>query len=107
MTNAQEKRSVTGPGFLLLIAALLLPAIAGIVCGWYSTVASDRGLFYFWTAISIIPALVGFLAAIATALIASITRRITGGLLISAWLIIVIMGIVWYFAIQLPRNPFV
>jgi hypothetical protein len=100
------EKQVPGSGVLLAVVVLLLPATGGIVCIIYSRAALDRGTLWFLAGLLAIPAVLGMLAAITTALVASIRRRITDGLLISAWLITAVVGAGWWYSIHFIRDPF-
>ncbi|HMD09974.1 MAG TPA: hypothetical protein VKH63_20740 [Candidatus Acidoferrum sp.] len=105
--DSSEKQSVSvGSNVLLVVVVLLLSAIAGIVCIIYTKVALDRGPLWFLAALGFIPAALGIIAALATMLIASIRRRITGGFLISGWLIIAIVAIAWWYSLHFIRDPY-
>jgi hypothetical protein len=103
--ESNEKQFV-GSRVLLWVVIMLLPAIAGIVCIIYSTVALDRGLFWTLATLAAIPAFLGLIAAIVTAIVTSIRRRLTGGIMISTWIIIAIIGTAWWYSVYFIRNPF-
>jgi hypothetical protein len=105
--DSSEQRTVgVGSGVLLVIVILLLPAIAGIVCIIYAKVALDRGPLWILAGLAFFPAALGVVAAIVTALVGSVRRRITGGFLITSWLIIAIVASAWWYSLYFIRNPF-
>lgn len=106
MDSSENKPAAIGSNLLVTVVVLLLPAIAGIVCIVYTKVALDRGLLWVLAGLAFIPAALGIVAAVVTLLVASIRRRITGGFLISTWVIIAIVAITWWYSLQFIRNPF-
>jgi hypothetical protein len=101
-----NEKQFAGSRVLLWVVIMLLPAIAGIVCIIYSKVALDRGIFWTLAALAAIPAFLGLMVAIVMALVASIRRRLTGGMIISTWIIIAIIGAGWWYSVYFIRNPF-
>ncbi|MGA2096754.1 MAG: hypothetical protein ABSH39_10680 [Candidatus Acidiferrum sp.] len=106
MGSSENRFAAIGSNVVLAVVVLLLPAMAGIVCIIYTKVALDRGPLWFLAGLAFFPAALGLVAAIVTALVASIRRRITGGFLISSWVIIAMVASAWWYSVQFIRDPF-
>jgi len=103
MDSIQKKPAAVGSNVLVAVVVMLSPAIAGIVCIIYTKIAIDCGPLWFLAGLAFFPAALGIVVAIATMLVASIRRRITGGFLVSLWLIIAIVASAWWYSVKFIR----